>query len=62
MFNVSHETKGNKLVITIDLSDEARAAAKPSSTGKTLLVAGTGGFVKIGDVSLSLNATIKKPA
>ena len=49
---------GEKLVITIDCGKDAIANAKPSSSGKTKVVASTHGFTKVGNVSLSLNATV----
>jgi hypothetical protein len=54
------EIKDGKLVITIDLQKP-----KPSTSGKTLLVASTNGFKKTEavldgkEVSVSINATIK---
>ena len=49
---------GDKLVITIDVSAEAKAKAEPSKSGKTKVIASTRGFTRYGDVALSLNATI----
>lgn len=54
--DVKHE--GDKLVITIDVSKAALAAAAPSKSGKTKIVSSTNGFTRVGPVSLSLNATI----
>lgn len=54
------EKKGNDLVITMPLS----ATPKASGSGKTLIVGGTGGFIKTSvehngqTISLSVNATI----
>lgn len=56
--NVSGKVEGDKLVLTIDLSKAAREAAKPSSSGKTKILATTSGFTGYGDVKVSLNATI----
>jgi hypothetical protein len=56
--NVQGKIEGDKLVLTIDLSKAAREAAKPSSTGKSKLIATTSGFTGFGDVKVSLNATI----
>jgi hypothetical protein len=42
------EQKGDQIVVTIDVSEAALKAAKPSSTGKTLLVATTNGFRRQG--------------
>lgn len=55
------EIKDGKLIITIDLQKP-----RPSSSGKTMIVASTGGFVVTEatvdskPVSISVNATIKK--
>lgn len=54
--------QGDKLVLTIDVSEAARKAASPSKSGKTLVLATTGGFTRFGDVAISLNATLAKPA
>lgn len=45
--NVEYTVKADKLVITIDVSKAACDRAKPSSTGKTMLVASTNGAEKI---------------
>jgi hypothetical protein len=45
--NVSHEVKGDKLIITIDVSQQSIDAAPPSSSGKTHLVGTTGGAVSV---------------
>jgi hypothetical protein len=55
---VQSELKGDKLILTIDVSKTARDAAQPSKTGKTMILATTGGFTRFGDVAVSLNATI----
>lgn len=60
--SLQSKLEGDKLILTIDVSKAAREAAKPSGSGKTLIVAGTGGFTRFGDVSLSLNCTIPNPA
>jgi len=57
--NVVHEVKGNKLVITVDLKQDHG----PSSSGKTSVVATTGGFVWFDDpagVGFSLNVNRKE--
>ena len=56
--SVQAEMKGDTLVITIDTSKAARDKAQPSKSGKTKVLATTGGFTRIGDVSISLNATL----
>lgn len=58
---VKGEIKGDVLVLMIDISAKAREGANPSKSGKTHVLATTGGFTRFGDVSVSLNATIAKP-
>lgn len=57
------EVKGDKLVITIDVSADAIKSAAPSQSGKSRVVASTRGFANYstphGVVGLSLNATTK---
>lgn len=60
--SVHGELKGDKLVLTIDVSEAARKGATPSKSGKTVILATTGGFTRFGDVSVSLNATLPKTA
>jgi hypothetical protein len=55
------EQKGDQIILTIDVSEAARKAAKPSSSGKTLMVATTNGFKRVGPVSISLNCTVPNP-
>jgi hypothetical protein len=55
------EHKGDQIIVTIDVSDAALKAAKPSSSGKTLMVATTNGFRRHGPVSVSLNCTVPNP-
>lgn len=47
MHNVNHKVDGDKLVIEIDISEASQIAAPLSSTGKTKLVASSGGTVWI---------------
>ena len=47
MHNVTHEVKGDRLIITVDVSAGACTTAKPTSTGKNQLVATTGGQCSI---------------
>ena len=47
MTNVEMSTKGDKLILTIDLSKATIAAAQPSSTGKNRIVASTSGLLPI---------------
>jgi len=49
------ELQGDKLIITVDVSKAALAAAPMSKTGKSKLVATTGGFERVGPVKVSLN-------
>ena len=49
------EIKGDKVVITVDISKAAIEAAQPSKSGKSKVVASTGGFQKAGLVKVSLN-------
>lgn len=56
--NVQGEIKGDKLVLTIDLSKASRDAAQPSKSGKSKILGTTSGFTQFGDVKVSLNATI----
>lgn len=58
--NVEHTIKSGKLVITIDIGPAACVKAKPSTSGKTMIVGSTNGSVKIEgppgwDLSYSLN-------
>lgn len=58
MSSVHGEIKGNNLILTIDISTEARQHATPSKSGKTRILATTSGFTRFGDVGVSLNCTI----
>jgi hypothetical protein len=56
--NVVLRVEGNKLIIEVDLTQNYG----PSSTGKTNVVATSGGFAKVAnrdDVSFSLNVNAK---
>lgn len=59
---VNGKLEGDKLVLTIDVSKAAREAAQPSGSGKTLILASTGGFTRFGDIAVSLNATLPNAA
>lgn len=60
MHNVSHEVKGDKLLITVDISAATVSAAPRSASGKTKLVGSTGGAVSIqGGLTYSLNIMAK---
>ena len=54
------EFKGDQLIITIDVSKQACASAPLSSSGKSRLVASTGGFKALNDkISFNLNLITK---
>ena len=57
MKNVTAKIVNDKLVIEIDVSKAALDAAEASKSGKTHIVATTGGFTGYGPVKLSLNCT-----
>jgi hypothetical protein len=63
MNNVEFKVTGNKLVIEVDIGPKMVAAAQPSASGKTRMVASTGGFTPVtngnGRLALSLNVTTK---
>lgn len=59
--SVQGKMEGDKLILTIDCSKSARENAAPSKSGKTVILATTGGFTRFGDVSISLNATLPLP-
>jgi hypothetical protein len=59
MNNVAMEVKGDKLIMTVDLSK----AGAISKSGKTTIIAGTGGFVPTGHANgskVSVNVTVPK--
>lgn len=63
--NVEYAVKAGKLIITVDISKAACDKSKPSSTGKTNLVASTHGAEKIEGpdgwaVTFSLNVSGKR--
>ena len=67
MQNITTELKNGKLVITIDVTAASLKAAKPSATGKTLIVASSQGNkpIEIGggkSVTIGVNAYIKPSA
>ena len=57
MKNVNAKIVNDVLTITIDVSKAALDAAEASKSGKTHIVASTGGFIGYGPVKLSLNCT-----
>jgi hypothetical protein len=61
MHNISYEVKGDKLTITVDVGKATQAAAPPSASGKTALVASTGGFTGLPNgMSLSCIVSAKR--
>jgi hypothetical protein len=65
MNNVDVKVVGDKLTIQIDISKTAIDMAKPSATGKTWLVASTGGALPLEakhcqSLSIALNVMAKK--
>jgi len=58
MQNIQYEQKGDKLILTIDVSPDSIEEAKASKSGKTRMVASTHGFTNIGGVKVSLNVTV----
>jgi hypothetical protein len=56
MTNVQTKIAGDKLVITVDVSEATLKAAVPSKTGKSRIVASTSGFTAVGGVKLNLTA------
>lgn len=55
------EIKDGKLVITVDASAAAKKAAPLSRSGKSRLLASTGGFQSVEgdqDIKISLNVTV----
>ena len=61
--NVEYSVKGTKLIITMDIGSASINAAPPSKTGKTNLVASTGGSVKVdGKDGLSFSVNLMQKA
>lgn len=58
--SVKGEIKGDTLVLFIPIDKASREAAQLSKSGKTKILATTGGFTRFGDIAVSLNATIDK--
>lgn len=64
--NVEYSVKGDKLTIIVDISKKSIDKAPASASGKTKLVASTGGFTGIGEfsgkvLSLAVNVSSKDP-
>lgn len=56
------EIKDGKLVIIVDVSQDALKAAQPSkSSGKTLVVGGSNGHTAIGKFKVNLTVTVPNP-
>lgn len=55
----AYDQKAATVTLVIDVSEKALKAAPPSSTGKTMVAASTGGFKAVGPISLSLNTSHK---
>jgi hypothetical protein len=53
---MSHKLEGNKVTIELDLNSTQR-----SKSGKTIMLATSGGFVWIGEIGISYNI-VKKVA
>ena len=67
MNNVAYRVEGGKLLISIDISATAVFDAKPSSTGKTRLLASSLGAVALPPIqghaaTVSLNLMLKSAA
>lgn len=52
------ETKGDKLIITVDVSDATLKGAPMSASGKSRIVATTSGFAMVGKVKVGLNVIV----
>ena len=59
MTNVQIERKGDKLILTLDISKAAQDAAVASKSGKTKVLATTHGFTSVEGIGISLNATVR---
>jgi hypothetical protein len=58
MQNITTERKGDKLILTIDVSKATLDKAPASKTGKTRIVASTHGFAATEGVKLNLTACV----
>ena len=52
---MSHKLEGNKLTIELDMDSK-----KESKSGKTIMLASSGGFVWEGDIGISYNIVKRK--
>jgi hypothetical protein len=65
MHNVEWKIEGTKLIVTMDISKQHLDEATPSASGKTFLVASSGGSMPIPckdtkSLSLAINLMTKK--
>lgn len=58
MQNVHTEVKGDKLIITVDVSKKTIDGAELSKSGKNKLVASTGGVVPVGGNGLKIGLNV----
>ncbi len=58
MQNITTERKGDKLILTIDVSDATKKQAPISKTGKSRIVATTHGFAATDGIKLNLTAIV----
>lgn len=56
MTNVDAKVQGDKLILTIDIGDTAKAKAWQKEGGKLKMIASTHGFTNIQGVRVSVNA------
>jgi len=54
------EIKGDKLIITVDVSEKVLKAAPSSASGKSRIVATTSGFTTVGPVKVGLNVILSR--
>lgn len=54
----AHDEDNGLIWLQVPASKEAVKSAKPSSSGKTRVLASTGGFQGIGPARINLNATV----
>lgn len=58
--NVQIKIEEGRLVITCEI-DAAKVDIQPSKSGKTLVIATTGGAARVPDTPLKVNLTVYKP-
>lgn len=59
MNNITAEIRGDKLVITVDVSPKVKKEAPRSASGKNNVLASTRGFLAVNDISIGLNVLHK---